>query len=124
MPWVPTAGPDDPILSGGWRGSNGWVWWVWVYESGWEEWVPSRTMIQWFVDHGFRNTMMVGIPDLARVEDDFFIHLHNRFVGPLRANSHDHFVMISDMGKYMEDNGDKSKWYYDTIPAYHASYLA
>lgn len=101
----PRASANDPVLSGQWEGHGPWLYWTWLFSSGWREWVPATVQLT------------RGLPDDTSREhtESILNKLHQLY----------HVEPIQNMWQYTTDqtswylkSAQKSAWYYDTIPEY------
>ena len=92
---------EDPIHRGGFYPYDGWMFWVWEFQSGWKEWVPASVWLGTFcgMTPGSQEAML-----------DRLHYLNDLSPIPI------HYWYRFEQMEYWERSQSKSDWYYNTIP--------
>lgn len=123
MPLLPKASHADPIISGHFVASQGWIWWVWTFLHGWQEWVPAWLMCGYFTGIGLDDAWQ-SFGDQNRAQVMMFRALHEHLLGfpAPEIDSPELYHLIYGHNGQLQwmMRANHSEWYYDTISEYSA----
>ena len=118
---VPQMDIIDPVVRGGWKTYDGWIWWVWEFRSGWQEWIPCYAhLLKCVTHHFFMQHGRLDLDVIMAIQQ----HVDGLMAGLWRDYLEDQQVEFSpeaqkeDQMQYCEHTLVKSQWYYNSIPGY------
>ena len=114
----------NPIVGGGYRVFNLWIFWVWEFANGWCEWVPAGPFILVSVNyHMEEQNIQRNLPahaDLGLVQTHAMC-LHRLlwmiYLGGPSNPDFDENIMDAQLD-YVNNVLSKSDWYYESIQGY------
>lgn len=111
---IPRHGAIDPLISGSYKAWGGWIWWVWCFASGWEEWIPGFQMAATFVTLSFgMQNELAGSDRMLQISAGIFKAVHFDLTEELLEGEE----LARQIQEQMAHTRHlKSDWWYGAIP--------